>query len=130
MVLILLRVSKNKRTRKNNAGDQSGTAPVFSIEPLAKRQFCKFAGGDRLRPTEAGFGVTRCFPTTYELQPKTANGREQTRRWGFARSSIESVLKLTGGEGCGWSGAAGMLGFDANSISKLHGQFRNRIGIS
>jgi hypothetical protein len=36
------------------------------------------AGGDRLRPTEAAFGETRRFSTTYELQPKTADGREQT----------------------------------------------------
>jgi hypothetical protein len=47
-------------------------------EPLAKRQFCKFAGGDRLRPTEAGSGVKHCQPTSCENQPETADGREQT----------------------------------------------------
>jgi len=40
--------------------------------------FCKSNGVGRLRPTGAGSGVKYCQQTSCEIQPETAEGREQT----------------------------------------------------
>jgi hypothetical protein len=60
---------------------------MLSFESVAKPLVLQLAGGAKLRPTKAGFGVTSYESTNYSSIAEDGERSGAVARWGFAITS-------------------------------------------